>query len=127
EGDFEDTPEGGSKLEKLAKKMDGIGVTNDFNLNKVCDLQNVSVLNINDLANAVKTVVRQCEELSVQVSNDGKEQRQVVASMEDGTMMVVEDGQDYIGSTIEVVITSVLQTSAGRMIFAKPKLMEKAL
>src|SRR5699024_11536332 len=100
---------------------------NDFNINEVCYLQNVSVLNINDLANEVKPVVLSGEELSVQVNKDGKEQRQGVAYLDDGTRIVVEDGQDYIGKTIEVVITSVLQTSAGRMIFDKPKLMEKAL
>src|SRR5699024_6262772 len=102
-------------------------VTNDFNLNKVCDFQSVPVLNINDLANAVKPVVLPGEELQVQVIKDGKEQKQGVAYLDDGTMIVVEDGHDFIGSTIEVTITSVLQTSAGRMIFAKPKSLEKAL
>ncbi|HLR02474.1 MAG TPA: PIN/TRAM domain-containing protein [Virgibacillus sp.] len=127
EGDFEDIPEVDSKLIKLAKVMNGVVVTNDFNLNKVCDLQGVKVLNINDLANAVKPVVLPGEELSVQVIKDGKEQNQGIAYLDDGTMIVVEEGRDYIGKTIEVLITSVLQTSAGRMIFAKPKLLEKAL
>lgn len=127
EGDFEDIQEVDSKLVKLAKVMNGIVVTNDFNLNKVCDFQGVEVLNINDLANAVKPVVLPGEELVVQVIKDGKEQRQGVAYLDDGTMIVVEDGRDYIGKTIEVLITSVLQTSAGRMIFAKPKMLEKAL
>lgn len=127
EGDFEEIQEVDSKLVKLAKVMDGIVVTNDFNLNKVCDFQGVAVLNINDLANAVKPVVLPGEELMVQVIKDGKEQRQGIAYLDDGTMIVVEDGHDYIGKTIEVIITSVLQTSAGRMIFAKPKLLEKAL
>ncbi|MFD1850730.1 PIN/TRAM domain-containing protein [Oceanobacillus bengalensis] len=127
EGDFEDIGEVDSKLIKLAKVIDGIIVTNDFNLNKVCDLQGVHVLNINDLANAVKPVVLPGEELVVQVIKDGKEQNQGVAYLDDGTMIVVEEGKDYIGKTIEVLITSVLQTSAGRMIFAKPKLLEKAL
>ena len=127
EGDFEDIQEVDSKLVKLAKLIDGIVVTNDFNLNKVCDFQGVQVLNINDLANAVKPVVLPGEELVVQVIKDGKEQRQGIAYLDDGTMIVVEDGKDYIGKTIEVLITSVLQTSAGRMIFAKPKLLEKAL
>lgn len=126
-GDFEEISEVDSKLIKLAKVLDGIVVTNDFNLNKVCDLQDVAVLNINDLANAVKPVVLPGEELTVQVIKDGKEQRQGIAYLDDGTMIVVEDGRDYIGKTIEVIITSVLQTSAGRMIFAKPKLLEKAL
>lgn len=127
EGDFEEISEVDSKLIKLAKVINGIVVTNDFNLNKVCDLQNVSVLNINDLANAVKPVVLPGEELVVQVIKDGKEHNQGVAYLDDGTMIVVEEGRDYIGRTIEVIITSVLQTSAGRMIFAKPKLLEKAL
>lgn len=127
EGDFEEIQEVDSKLIKLAKVMDGIVVTNDFNLNKVCDLQGVSVLNINDLANAVKPVVLPGEELMVQVIKDGKEQNQGIAYLDDGTMIVVEEGRNYIGKTIEVLITSVLQTSAGRMIFAKPKLLEKAL
>ncbi|MFC7746629.1 PIN/TRAM domain-containing protein [Lentibacillus kimchii] len=126
EGDFEDIPEVDSKLIKLAKVMDGIVVTNDFNLNKVCDLQEVPVLNINDLANAVKPVVLPGEELTVHVIKDGKEHNQGVAYLDDGTMIVVEDGHGHIGKKIEVLITSVLQTSAGRMIFAKPKLLEKA-
>ncbi|HLS59807.1 MAG TPA: PIN/TRAM domain-containing protein [Virgibacillus sp.] len=126
EGDFEDIPEVDSKLIKLAKVLDGILVTNDFNLNKVSDFQGVTVLNINDLANAVKPVVLPGEELVVQVIKDGKEQKQGIAYLDDGTMIVVEEGRDYIGKTIEVLITSVLQTSAGRMIFAKPKLLEKA-
>ncbi|WP_407271472.1 PIN/TRAM domain-containing protein [Radiobacillus sp. PE A8.2] len=127
EGDFEEIQEVDSKLVKLAKVINGIVVTNDFNLNKVCEFQNVQVLNINDLANAVKPVVLPGEELSVQVIKDGKEHNQGVAYLDDGTMIVVEEGRDYIGKTIEVLITSVLQTSAGRMIFAKPKLLEKAL
>jgi uncharacterized protein YacL len=127
EGDFEEIQEVDSKLVKLAKVINGIVVTNDFNLNKVCEFQNVQVLNINDLANAVKPIVLPGEELTVQVIKDGKEQNQGVAYLDDGTMIVVEEGKDYIGKTIEVLITSVLQTSAGRMIFAKPKLLEKAL
>lgn len=127
DGDFEDIQEVDSKLVKLAQKMGGVVVTNDFNLNKVCDFQGVEVLNINDLANAVKPVVLPGEELVVQVIKDGKEQRQGIAYLDDGTMIVVEEGRDHIGKTIEVLITSVLQTSAGRMIFAKPKLLEKAL
>lgn len=127
EGDFEDIPEVDSKLIRLAKDMDGVLVTNDYNLNKVSDLQGVQVLNINDLANAVKPVVLPGEELVVQVIKDGKEEKQGIAYLDDGTMIVVEEGKDYIGKTIEVLITSVLQTSAGRMIFAKPKLLEKAL
>jgi uncharacterized protein YacL len=127
EGDFDEIQEVDSKLVKLAKLTSGIVVTNDFNLNKVCELQNVGVLNINDLANAVKPVVLPGEELNVQVIKDGKEYNQGVAYLDDGTMIVVEDGRDFIGKRIDVLVTSVLQTSAGRMIFAKPKLLEKAL
>lgn len=127
EGDFDEIQEVDSKLVKLAKLTSGVVVTNDFNLNKVCELQQVSVLNINDLANAVKPVVLPGEEMSVQVIKDGKEHNQGVAYLDDGTMIVVEDGRDYIGKHLDVLVTSVLQTSAGRMIFAKPKLLEKAL
>ncbi|MFP4978440.1 PIN/TRAM domain-containing protein [Paenibacillus sp. CN-4] len=126
EGDFEEISEVDSKLVKLAKALQGKVVTNDFNLNKVCELQGVAVLNINDLANAVKPVVLPGEEIIVQVIKDGKEHGQGVAYLDDGTMIVVEGGREYIGSTMEVLVTSVLQTSAGRMIFAKPKLLEKA-
>lgn len=126
EGDFEEISEVDSKLVRLAKLLRGKVITNDFNLNKVCELQGVSVLNINDLANAVKPVVLPGEEIVVQVIKDGKEHGQGVAYLDDGTMIVVEGGRDYIGTTMEVMVTSVLQTSAGRMIFAKPKLLEKA-
>lgn len=125
--DFDDVDAVDSKLVKLAQKTNGVVVTNDFNLNKVCDLQGVGVLNINDLANAVKPVVLPGEEMSVQVIKDGKEEGQGVGYLDDGTMIVIEDGRGYIGSQLEVIVTSVLQTSAGRMIFAKPKLLEKAL
>jgi uncharacterized protein YacL len=127
DGDFEDIQEVDSKLVKLAKLTNGTVVTNDFNLNKVCELQKVKVLNINDLANALKPVVLPGEEMNVLVIKDGKEQNQGIAYLDDGTMIVVEEGRNYIGKTINVLVTSVLQTSAGRMIFAKPKLLEKAL
>jgi uncharacterized protein YacL len=127
EGDYEEVAEVDSKLVKLAKSLQGKVVTNDFNLNKVCELQGVAVLNINDLANAVKPVVLPGEEIVVQVIKDGKENGQGIAYLDDGTMIVVEAGRDFIGITVEVLVTSVLQTSAGRMIFAKPKLLEKAL
>lgn len=119
--DFEDVPEVDLKLVRLAKKMGGQIVTNDFNLNKVCELHNVQVLNINELANAVKPVVIPGEEMYVVVIKEGKEHNQGVAYLDDGTMIVVEDGKSYIGDAITVIVTSVLQTSAGRMIFAKPK------
>ena len=121
EGDFDDIPEVDSKLVRLAKTINGKIVTNDFNLNKVCELQGISVLNINELANAVKPVVLPGEEMLAQIIKDGKEAGQGVAYLDDGTMVVVEGGRRYIGETIEVLVTSVLQTAAGRMIFAKPK------
>jgi uncharacterized protein YacL len=127
EGDFDEISEVDSKLVRLAKVLQGKVVTNDYNLNKVCELQGVPVLNINDLANAVKPIVLPGEEIVVQVIKDGKEYGQGVAYLDDGTMIVVEGGRDYIGTNVEVLVTSVLQTSAGRMIFAKPKLLEKAL
>lgn len=127
EKDYEEISEVDSKLVKLAKEMDAKVVTNDYNLNKVCELQGVAVLNINELANAVKPVVLPGEELHVNVIKDGKEQGQGVAYLDDGTMIVVDGGRRYIGETIGVLVTSVLQTAAGRMIFAKPKVMEKAL
>jgi len=119
--DFSDTPEVDSKLLKLAQHMKGKVVTNDFNLNKVAEFQGVSVLNINELANAVKPVVLPGEEMVVQVIKDGKETGQGVAYLDDGTMIVVDGGKKHIGESVGVMVTSVLQTAAGRMIFAKPK------
>ncbi len=121
EGDFDDIAEVDSKLVRLAKTINGKIITNDYNLNKVCELQGVSVLNINELANAVKPVVLPGEEMVAQIIKEGKEAGQGVAYLDDGTMVVVEGGRRYIGETIEVLVTSVLQTAAGRMIFAKPK------
>jgi len=121
EGNFEDIAEVDSKLVKLAQVLDGKIITNDFNLNKVAEFQNVQVLNINELANAVKPVVLPGEEMMVQVIKDGKETGQGVAYLDDGTMIVVDGGRKHIGETIGVMVTSVLQTAAGRMIFAKPK------
>ena len=110
-----------SKLLKLAKILDGKVVTNDFNLNKVAELQGVPVLNINELANAVKPVVLPGEEMVVHVIKDGKESGQGIGYLDDGTMIVVDGGRKYIGQTMTVLVTSVLQTAAGRMIFAKLK------
>jgi uncharacterized protein YacL len=121
EGDFEDITDVDSKLVKLAKTINGKIITNDFNLNKVCELQGIAVLNINELANAVKPVVLPGEEMVAQIIKDGKEAGQGIAYLDDGTMIVVEGGRRFIGETIEVLVTSVLQTAAGRMIFAKPK------
>ncbi|KXG74814.1 PIN/TRAM domain-containing protein [Thermotalea metallivorans] len=121
--DFEDVAEVDIKLLKLAQYMNGKVVTNDYNLNKVAELQGVPVLNINELANAVKPVVLPGEEMIVQVIKEGKESGQGVAYLDDGTMIVVEGGRKHIGETMGVLVTSVLQTAAGRMIFAKPKSM----
>ncbi len=121
EKDFDDIAEVDSKLLKLAQVLDGKVVTNDYNLNKVAEFQGVPVLNINELANAVKPVVLPGEEMSVQVIKDGKEMGQGVAYLDDGTMIVVDGGKKHVGETIGVMVTSVLQTAAGRMIFAKPK------
>lgn len=123
EKDFPDIAEVDSKLLKLAQVLDGKVVTNDYNLNKVAEFQGVPVLNINELANAIKPVVLPGEEMYVQVVKDGKESGQGLAYLDDGTMIVVESGKRYIGQNIDVLVTSVLQTAAGRMIFAKPKSM----
>lgn len=120
EGDFEDVAEVDSKLVKLAKQYGGMVLTNDYNLNKVCAVQNVPVLNINELSNALKPVVLPGEIMRVLIVKDGTERQQGVAYLNDGTMIVVEDGHYYMNQEIDVVITSALQTSAGRMIFAKP-------
>lgn len=119
--DFEDVSEVDVKLIKLAQKMGGSIVTNDYNLNKVASLQDVPILNINELANAVKPVVLPGEEMVVQIIKEGKEFNQGVSYLDDGTMIVVEDGRKFMSETIQVVVTSVLQTAAGRMIFAKYK------
>ena len=101
--------------------MNGKVITNDYNLNKVAEFQGVPVLNINELSNAIKPVVLPGEEMVVDIVKDGKESSQGVAYLDDGTMIVVEGGRKYIGETKDVIVTSVLQTAAGRMIFAKPK------
>jgi uncharacterized protein YacL len=123
--DFDDIAEVDSKLVKLGQVLKAKIVTNDYNLNKVAELQGVPVLNINELSNAVKPVVLPGEEMIVHVVKDGKEFGQGVAYLDDGTMIVVDGGKKHIGETIGVLVTSVLQTAAGRMIFAKPKLLER--
>jgi len=119
--DFDDISEVDSKLVKLARQMNGKVVTNDFNLNKVADLQGVQVLNINDLTNSVKSIVLAGEEMETQIIKEGKESGQGIGYLDDGTMIVVDGGRRYVGKNVAVVVTSVLQTSAGRMIFAKTK------
>ncbi|WP_028125388.1 PIN/TRAM domain-containing protein [Eremococcus coleocola] len=120
EGDFEDIDEVDSKLVRLAKLMEAAVVTNDYNLNKVCEFQNITVFNINALANAVKPVLIPGEQMTVMIIKAGTERKQGVAYLEDGTMIVVEDGQYYMNEQLPVIVTSALQTAAGRMIFAQP-------
>ena len=119
--DFPDIPEVDAKLVKLAQVVDGKVLTNDFNLNKVAQLRGVTVLNINELSNAVKPVVIPGETMLVQVVKDGKEPGQGVAYLDDGTMIVVENGHRHLNRKISVEVTSALQTAAGRMIFARPR------
>jgi uncharacterized protein YacL len=106
-----------AKLVHLAKEIGGVIVTNDFNLNKVAALQDVKVLNVNELANALKPVVLPGEEMTVTIIKEGKEQNQGIGYLDDGTMVVVEHGRQHIGETRNVVVTSILQTPAGKMIF----------
>ena len=109
------------RLVKLAQKLKAKILTHDYNLNKVAELHGVKVLNINELANAIKPVVIPGEEMEIMVIKEGKEQGQGVGYLDDGTMIVVEGGKKYIGQQINIVVTSVLQTAAGRLIFGKPK------
>lgn len=119
--DFEDITEVDSKLMRLALDKKWKIVTNDFNLNKVASLQGIEVLNLNDLANALKPAMIPGEWIRVQVIKEGKEDNQGVAYLDDGTMIVIENGAQYVDTAIDVMVTSVLQTSAGRMIFARAK------
>jgi len=119
--DYGDNIEVDVKLLKLAQELGGKVLTNDFNLNKVAEFQGVEVLNINELANAVKPVVLPGEEMSLMIVKDGKESGQGLAYLDDGTMIVIEGGKKCIGDSVVVTVTSVLQTAAGRMIFAKLK------
>ena len=116
--DFPKIKEVDSKLIALAQKNKGKIITNDFNLNKVAELQGVDVLNINQLANALKPVVLPGEVMKVRVLKEGKEEGQGVAYLDDGTMVVVDNARQYLGKNIDVSVTSVLQTTAGRMIFS---------
>lgn len=115
-----------ARLIKLAKEMDGCIVTNDFNLNQVAELQGVTVLNLNELANALKPIVLPGEDMKVTIIKEGKEPNQGIAYLDDGTMVVVEAARKNINDTVEVVVTSVLQTVAGKMIFANLKSVQQA-
>jgi uncharacterized protein YacL len=108
------------KLVVLARQMHCPILTNDYNLNRIAELQGVTILNVNELANAVKSVMLPGENLVIRVIQEGKEQNQGVGYLDDGTMVVVEYGRDYLGKEIQVTVTKILQTAAGKMIFARP-------
>ncbi len=118
--DVEEVREVDDKLVRLAKQLRAPVLTNDFNLNKVAEIQGVRVLNINELANALRAIVLPGENMHVKLVQDGKELGQGVAYLDDGTMVVVENGKKYIGNSIDVTVTRMLQTNQGRMIFATP-------
>lgn len=117
--DYSDTREVDAKLVKLALDTGARIVTNDFNLNKVAELQGVKVLNLNNLASALKPVVLPGEELSISVIKEGKDENQGIGYLEDGTMVVIENGGYLVGKEVKVVVTSIIQTNAGKMIFTK--------
>ena len=119
EEDFPDVKDVDAKLVKLAKLLGAKIFTNDFNLNKIAELQGITVLNINELANSLRPVVLPGEVMEVRINKEGKEYNQGVAYLEDGTMVVVDNARHHIGHVVKAIVTSVLQTSAGRMIFAK--------
>ena len=119
EVDFPEVPDVDSKLIELAKHMDAKIITNDFNLNKIAQLQGVAVLNINELANALKPVVLPGEMINVFILKEGKEKDQGVAYLDDGTMVVVDNSRKMIGQNVEITVTSVLQTTVGKMIFGR--------
>ena len=117
--DFKDIPEVDSKLVQLAKVMKAKVITNDFNLNKVAEFHGVEVLNINELSNSLKPIVLPGEEMRVLLLKEGKDSNQAIGYLDDGTMVVVENGRRRINEEVEVTVTSVLQTTAGRMIFTR--------
>ena len=121
DNDVEGIADVDGKLVKMARDIHCLIITNDFNLNRVAELQGVKVLNINELANAIKPVLLPGEDIHIKIMQDGKELNQGVGYLDDGTMIVVENGRQFMGTTIEVTVTRVLQTVAGRMIFAHPK------
>ena len=121
EEDFPDAPDADAKLIRLASKLKAPILTNDYNLNRIAELEDVKVLNINDLANAVKVVILPGEEMAVRIIQEGREVGQGVGFLDDGTMVVVEGGHRYLNEQLDVIVTRILQTVAGRMIFAQPK------
>ncbi len=119
--DYEDIDEVDTKLIQLAKDVNGIIITNDYNLNKVIQFQNVEVFNINALANSLRQKILPGQKLNVMVVKNGTERQQGVAYLDDGTMVVVEEGKFFLNEHIDVVVTSAIQTDAGKMIFARPE------
>lgn len=119
--DYDDIPTVDAKLVKLAQELDAALLTNDYNLNKVASFQEVQVLNINDLSQAIRPSYLPGDNIDLKILKEGKEPSQGIGYLNDGTMVVVEEGRDYIGEELAVVVTGSLQTSAGRMIFARPK------
>ncbi len=119
--DYEDTATVDAKLVRFAQEINGTLLTNDYNLSKVASVQKVPVLNVNDLVNAVRSTYLPGDNLDLKILKEGKEPTQGVGYLDDGTMVVVEEGSSYVGGEVRVVVTSALQTSAGRMIFAKPQ------
>jgi uncharacterized protein YacL len=119
--DYDDIPTVDAKLVRLAQEINGTLLTNDYNLSKVASVQKVPVLNVNDLTQAVRPAYLPGDSIDLKILREGKEPTQGVGYLEDGTMVVVEDGRGYMGGEIQVIVTSALQTSAGRMIFARPK------
>lgn len=119
--DYEDIPTVDAKLVRLAQELNAMLLTNDFNLNKVASFQEVEVLNINELSQAIRPNFLPGDDIELRILKEGKEPQQGVGYLNDGTMVVVEEGREYIGNEIDVVVTGSLQTSAGRMIFARPK------
>jgi uncharacterized protein YacL len=119
--DYDDIPTVDAKLVKLAQELNAVLLTNDYNLNKVASFQEVQVLNINDLSQAIRPTFLPGDDIDLKILKEGKEPSQGIGYLNDGTMVVVEEGRGYIGEELEVVVTGSLQTSAGRMIFARPK------
>ncbi|YAF95700.1 MAG: PIN/TRAM domain-containing protein [Nodularia sp. CChRGM 3473] len=119
--DYEDIATVDAKLVRFAQEINGTLLTNDYNLSKVASVQKVPVLNVNDLVNAVRSTYLPGDNLDLKILKEGKEPSQGVGYLDDGTMVVVEEGSSYVGGEVRVVVTSALQTSAGRMIFAKPQ------
>ncbi|MUG94412.1 PIN/TRAM domain-containing protein [Scytonema sp. UIC 10036] len=119
--DYEDITTVDAKLVRFAQEINGTLLTNDYNLSKVASVQKVPVLNVNDLVNAVRPTYLPGDNIDIKVLKEGKEPSQGIGYLDDGTMVVVEEGSGYVGGEIRVVVTSALQTSAGRMIFAKPQ------